>query len=270
MGGRQSSDSARSGAGGVLAGLVCVERVLVPVGGRNTGQELDGRAAARLRTREAPEPRRDGLLGHTETLSNLSLSQARSGRKSAPQREAALCDPHPQVVQSALSNRKDVSLLVGKQSKVAAVAVKHQLSDQENAAVQAELRRLAAKLGGWRAVGVALGFPRISASQTIQAAATKRAGREVADRLYVYLGLDRAKFLSDRGLVSVETVAEVLSEYDWSSVGLDHAGGERVVGQIKELLSAAARVDDDGEPKSVPAPVKVPKAPGSRPRRSRS
>lgn len=116
---------------------------------------------------------------------------------------------------------------------------KTQLSDEENSAVQAELVRLRDELGGWRAVGEKLQIPRETASQTIRNAVVKRAGREVAERLYAYLGTTRDAFLAARegGEPSPVDVAAALDVAKWSAAGLDAEAAVRVVTMIRAELA---------------------------------
>ena len=53
--------------------------------------------------------------------------------------------------------------------------------------MRAALEQLFRVHGTWRKVGVLLGYPEKSAQQTVSAAVKRRAGREVADKLWEYL-----------------------------------------------------------------------------------
>jgi hypothetical protein len=125
----------------------------------------------------------------------------------------------------------------GKPSKV-------QLPAHEIEAIKAELRRLVEVLGTKRAVGQALKFPAASDSQAIEKALRVRPGREVAEKLYAYLGLTREQFLATRtsaGLLPPPSpiTAAVLDESNWTAVGLDEEGSRRIVATIREAIAAA-------------------------------
>jgi len=125
----------------------------------------------------------------------------------------------------------------GKPSKV-------QLPADEIEAIKTELRRLVEVLGTKRAVGHALKFPSASDSQAIEKALRVRPGREVAEKLYAYLGLTREQFLATRsptGLLPPPSpiTAAVLDENNWTAVGLDEEGSRRIVATIREAIEAA-------------------------------
>jgi hypothetical protein len=137
----------------------------------------------------------------------------------------------------------------GKPSKV-------QLPAQEIEAIKAELRRLVEVLGTKRAVGQALRFPAASDSQAIEKALRVRPGREVAEKLYAYLGLTREQFLATRtsaGLLPLPSpiTAAVLEESNWTAVGLDEEGSRRIVATIREAIAAAKL---PAPPSPAPAP----------------
>lgn len=81
-----------------------------------------------------------------------------------------------------------------------------ELTDEENAVLVAVLRQWVKEhpKGGFRRVGVLLGYDRIHASQQISRVAkdkpTGRIGYDLADRIYGRLGVDRATYLKSKGL----------------------------------------------------------------------
>jgi hypothetical protein len=138
----------------------------------------------------------------------------------------------------------------GKPSKV-------QLPAHEIEAIKAELRRLVEVLGTKRAVGQALRFPAASDSQAIEKALRVRPGREVAEKLYAYLGLTREQFLATRTNAGPlpppsPITAAVLEESNWTAVGLDAEGSRRIVATIREAI-AAAKLPAPPPSKSAPA-----------------
>lgn len=115
---------------------------------------------------------------------------------------------------------------------------KRELTDDENDAVQAELKRLKDEpdFGTWRSVGKALGFPPNTDQQTISRAAQVRAGREVADALYRYLHTNREQFLRSRGIAALAEPAPALT-----------ATSVRVHDVLARVAAALGFTDDEVE-----------------------
>lgn len=118
---------------------------------------------------------------------------------------------------------------------------KQELSEDEAAAVRAELVRLVEALGGKRAVGVALGFPPRSDSQTIERAIRIRPGREVATKLYAYLKTTREVFLAAHGIAAPLTAVLVdagQDEASWVAAGFTDEASRRLATAVRAELAA--------------------------------
>lgn len=113
-----------------------------------------------------------------------------------------------------------------------------ELPDAEAIALCGELRRLvdekeseqrqaSKRLGGKRAIGLALGFPNHNASQVVGAALESgRVGKKIADGLYPLLGVTREEFLLSKGLAVGASFAErvlgIAARLDLSAIDALH------------------------------------------------